>query len=506
MTLLYNPNKDIIPIQILDSVWSKTNKQGATILQHELSYEKVIWIPTAHKKKRKIQTVKMIKSHGNGEFLFHTGFVPRILKFFNQHKITYDYSTDIYPIEYDEPALQDITFWKAQARLIQAALTSGRGVIHSATATGKSIIMAGIISSFSRENILFLVDQTQLVLNMEKHLKKMGFTDIGVWYSKRKEDRRIILATIQSFKSVVIDFHNHFQILLVDEGHHIRNIDSDNYGYTIQRIFAPVKIAVTATLPETKEGQMNLEALIGPVIGTYSIEEATKDKKISKPIVRFLHSPEVLAVNLYDKSTVPCRPEILAQPATAEHKKIKGRLKEKLTKYKIIYYNGIVNNLNRNISIMVEAEKRILKGKSVLIKIIRTMHGDNLMQIANDMGLNILFIHGETPIEQRESIRLSFNAKRVLCVIATDVWKEGIDIPSLETCIIGGGLKSEIATYQNIGRGTRRTKTKATVEIIDFKDKQHKYLKNHYLARYKVCEQHGWIVHETAKLDYYKEK
>ena len=87
------------------------------------------------------------------------------------------------------------------------------------------------------------------------------------------------------------------------------------------------------------------------------------------------------------------------------------------------------------------------------------------------------------------------------------MYKEGVDIPSLDGCIQAGGGKSEIATYQNIGRGLRRTKTKHVVLIFDFMDKQHDYVKKHYLARYALCKENGWLADESKKLfSFYDDK
>jgi superfamily II DNA or RNA helicase len=47
--------------------------------------------------------------------------------------------------------------------------------------------------------------------------------------------------------------------------------------------------------------------------------------------------------------------------------------------------------------------------------------------------------------------------KEVRCVIATTVWREGIDIPSLDCVINAAGGKSEIMTLQGVGRGLRKT-------------------------------------------------
>jgi hypothetical protein len=96
--------------------------------------------------------------------------------------------------------------------------------------------------------------------------------------------------------------------------------------------------------------------------------------------------------------------------------------------------------------------------------------------------------------EEREEIKKKFIDKKIKCVVATVVWQEGLNIPSLDVCVLAGSGKSDIKVVQGIGRGLRKTKDKDKVIIIDFDDSDvSKYLKNHFNKRMKTYKAMGWL-------------
>lgn len=471
--------KNTIHLTIKDSVWTIGNKAAADALRGELSYDAYEWRHTAlGKRKVKLHEV-MIYGVKPNKFLIPTGLMPRAEAFLKKKNLPYELKSENRVVEYSKPHLKGIKFRDYQSRLIEAGLKHGRGVLQAATGTGKSIVLAGLISAFDQERILFLVHTVDLVKQMADHLQKVGIKDFAIRQGSNRKEGRIILSTIQTFSKEVMEWCNIFDVVLIDEVHHVNAIDSKLYGKTLQYLFAPVKIGVTATLPDTDAGKKQLEALIGPVICEYSINEASKEKVIAKPKVRFLDPGPIPTEYLHTRKGVP-----------------KGAKQEEPSLYGVIYYNGIVRNFNRNMKIISEAAKRVKKGKSVLIKVLFNDHGRYLLEAAENMLDDIHFVNGNTPNKERERIKHAFNSKKIKCVIATDVYKEGIDIKSLNTCIIAAGLKSEITTYQNIGRGVRLDTGKDTVEIIDFKDSCHKYLRKHSNERYRICKENKWITYE----------
>ena len=143
--------------------------------------------------------------------------------------IPYNYTSDLDTVCFDEPHIDGITFRPYQSELINTALEVGRGVIKAPTGSGKSIIILGIMSAFSEENILFLVHTTDLVYQMKADLDKFGF-DSGIWTGKDKEMGRITVATVQAYRKIAREYTTHWDVIFTDECFHEDTIISTKVG------------------------------------------------------------------------------------------------------------------------------------------------------------------------------------------------------------------------------------------------------------------------------------
>jgi len=231
---------------------------------------------------------------------------------------------------------------------------------------------------------------------------------------------------------------------------------------------------------------MHLEALIGPVIANFSIQEAIGKGILAKPIIKLIKIPDVPGFSLFDESTFPVPKNKRKDPDYQP------------TKYNLVYWNGLVTNLTRNMIIIDLAESLLRKNKTTLISVVNIKHGEEICDIAEDYydmkyGKDFVFIHGGTSKEERLEIKERFEAKDLKTVIATTIWSEGINLLSLNCCIIASGGKATIGVIQKIGRGLRKTKNKEEVLIYDFQDTCHKYLRDQFAARYKIYKNNGWI-------------
>ncbi|MBU0959833.1 MAG: hypothetical protein KKB31_07840 [Nanoarchaeota archaeon] len=128
-------------------------------------------------------------------------------------------------------------------------------------------------------------------------------------------------------------------------------------------------------------------------------------------------------------------------------------------------------------------------------------HGENLISCAYDIcniskrefNSYFRFIQGKTTSDERNLVKEALKSKKTSCVIATTIWCEGIDIPSLDCVINAAGGKSEIRTLQVIGRGLRKTDTKDTVIIVDIFDPHSHHLIRHFGERLDLYFKNNWI-------------
>lgn len=469
----------------VDSVWTQIGDALVPCLEKTLSYTDSYWKPTKFNKKQVEYVQSMVQYFRKSrEYWIYTGHIPRAIKALRENEIPFVFETRIKGIEFDPPQIEGITFRKDQEDILNTAISQGRGVIVSATGTGKSILIRGLIGAFNQEKILFLVHTRDLVQQMLDDMD--GEVDsVGEWSGKKKEKKRVMVATIQSFHKVVKEFIHYFDVVFVDEAHHAHDT-TKSYGKTLTMLAAPAKFGLTATLPATDKGKMHLEALIGPVIANFSIKEAIKKGILSKPIIKIIKVPDVPGFSLFDESTIPV-------PENRKHDP-----DYKPSKYTTVYWNGLVTNITRNMIIMDLAKGLLEKNKTTLISVVNIEHGEVICDIAEDYydmvyGEDFVYINGSTPKKERMEIKKRFESKDLKVVIATTVWSEGINIKSLDCCIVASGGKGEIGVVQKIGRGLRKTSTKNTVLIYDFQDTCHKYLRNQFNAREEIYKNNGWL-------------
>jgi superfamily II DNA or RNA helicase/intein/homing endonuclease len=255
--------------------------------------------------------------------------------------------------------------------------------------------------------------------------------------------------------------HNYFvEGVLVHNCHHLCKEDSQYYS-VLTTMTAPIRLGLTATLPTSKEGQLILEGLIGEVIGETTLAEGIELDFLSVPKVKLI--------------PVPNNNEV-----------------RDLRQYNEIYDAVITNNRARNRLVLQEIRDLNERGLTTLTFVSKIEQGNNLVEIAKTLNLPITFIQGSTEGEDRELYRIALHEKKIMNVIATTVFKEGINVKSLNAIIIAGGGKSELALLQTIGRGLRRDEGKSEVLIVDFVDCS-RYISEHFCERLKIYTEKNWV-------------
>jgi len=96
---------------------------------------------------------------------------------------------------------------------------------------------------------------------------------------------------------------------------------------------------------------------------------------------------------------------------------------------------------------------------------------------------SVSYINGDDSLERRDSIKQAFNKKNLRCIVATDIFGEGQNIPSIEVLINARLQKTEIQTAQGIGRALRNAEGKEFAEVYDFLIIGQKNLASHSAER-----------------------
>jgi len=442
-------------------IYSRITSGDHKFLAPILSYKTSIWLPGPYSKREKVITKLVIDKMGR----FLTGHIPVIKDFCVQHNRTLEiqYGFEYHPVEI--PNLPGIVLHPYQEKAITKALNHGRGIIHSPTASGKTVVGGALISSFPKENILFIIHTKDLLSQTLEEFEKWFPNQIGVIGSGKLEPNRITVGMIQTLNRLgPTDFDKIPTVVIVDESHHVGKFDG-SYAKVLERLVNAVhRYGLTATLGYLPEAKLAAEGHIGPVIAEVEMEELIQEGFIAEPKLRLIK--------------IPRNPHFRT-----------------VKKYSELYQTAIVENKVRNRKILECAKEYLDQGLSSLILTVRLEHGQILESMAEDQypELKLKYVHGGSESEIREEVRKGLVSGKIKVAVATTIFNEGVNIPSLGAVINAAGGKSEIAVLQKIGRGLRVTDEKKVIYLVDFFDPSHHFLIDHFGERLCLYFDKNWL-------------
>ena len=95
-------------------------------------------------------------------------------------------------------------------------------------------------------------------------------------------------------------------------------------------------------------------------------------------------------------------------------------------------------------------------------------HAEYMAQRFNEAGVLARAISGGTPAHERAEALADLRARRINALFAVDVLNEGLDVPDVDTILMLRPTESATIFLQQLGRGLRRTPTKAVLTVLDF--------------------------------------
>jgi superfamily II DNA or RNA helicase len=369
-----------------------------------------------------------------------------------------------------KPVLKGITFRKDQITTLIRALTHSNGVIIEPTGTGKTVLAAGIMSSYKIDKggpkTLFLAHTKDLIIQAKEEFERFGFK-VGVWQGKVMTDGDVIVATRQTASKKSYEEMAQFGMLIVDETHHISAFQGEYYQLIHKCCNTVARYGFTATKPTTEEAKWALDSAIGPIISEKTIIEGNELGILAKPQINMI---------IYQGDEYSGIEKSYAQ----------------------IYQQYCVKNKQRNRIICDIVSEEIAENRSCLIFISKLEHGERLQKMLENRKIGSIFVHGASDNEKRNTTKSKIQTKQDLVVICSVIWKEGVSIKSLNNVILASGGKDEKGVLQAVGRGTRLDKGKTEVTVWDFFD-QYKYLSEHSIGRARLYKESGWDVELAMK-------
>lgn len=411
---------------------------------------------------------------------FPIGLVQTVKDILFKNKIEYTITDKRPIIKYNNPIkkIKESKFEERdyQTKAIKDIIAAGSGIIRMCTGSGKSYVIASIAAHYNVKTIIYvisidllyqMVDTLKTSFGIDAGIIGDGICDIkeinvmtiwsaGAAFNKKltkeySEDLNISEKRLKNSEEIR-DLVNSAKVIIADE---CQYCGSD----TFQLISATSQSArhrfLFSGTPWREQGDdILLEAIAG------------------KKIV------DVSASYLIDRG-------FLVPPKIAFKKVSTMRGAGKT--YPEVYDNYIVNNIERNL-LAVNACKNFLEsGKTILLLIRKIKHAEVISELLNEYKIENIILNGASSSDERSAAIEDIRNGKIKVVIASSIFDQGVDIPSLDVLINLGGGKSTARMLQRIGRVIRSFPGKEKALVLDFYD-QAKYLRKHSEIRMNIAK------------------
>lgn len=366
--------------------------------------------------------ISLVNKHG----VFPTGLLPTVKKYLGSTPHAFK-DLRIKPVS-DVLFSMDMKFtpYSEQVEIALLPRKHHRGIISATTGFGKSICMALMVNALQLRTLI-------VVPNVElKRQLRQTFTELFGSLDN---------ITIENIDSSSLDTHTNYDVLIIDEAHHVaartyRQLNKTAWKGIYYRYF------FTATPFRSKtEENMLFESIAGQVIYTVDYKTCVEKGYIVPMEAYFYNVP---------KSHVE----------GSNWHQVYGEL---------VVNNDARNQLIASLLISLKAEQ-----KSTLCLVKEIKHGKTLSE-----HTNIHFASGADE-DSKDMIRF-FSQKKLNSLIGTTgIVGEGSDTKAAEFIVLTGLGKSKNQFIQNIGRGFRNWPGKESCKIILFLDKSHRWSRDHF--------------------------
>lgn len=324
-----------------------------------------------------------------------------------------------------------------------------RNLVVAATGTGKTVVAAldyrrmCAAAGDTQPSILFVAHRKEILeQSLRTYREVLADPTFGELYvgGARPERWRHVFASVQSLTAYGVDNipAEAFEIVVIDEFHHA---EAKTYRRILDHLTPRELLGLTAT-PERADG-MDVRSFFD---GRTAVELRLWDALGADLLVPFHYFAVADGTDLRGISWTRGRYDEaeLSNVFTGNDARVRVVLKELDDKVADI---GAMRALGFCVSVA---------------------HAEYMARRFVEAGIAARSISGGTPPNERAATLDDLRARRVNVVFAVDVLNEGLDIPEVDTLLMLRPTESATIFLQQLGRGLRRTPTKAVLTVLDF--------------------------------------
>jgi len=377
-----------------------------------------------------------------------------------------------------------------QVEAVKACVTKQHGCVVAPTASGKTIIIAGVIKALNVPTLI-IAHRKALARQLQKEMKRLLGEDVGFVGDGEYTIKKITVGVLNSVANRLTtnkrDF-SEFQLLIFDEAH---TSQQASMGRKIDMAFATKAVLSFTATPFRRK-----------VKGT---PWSANDFKKVEDFVFFLQASDVIYEIKLDtlvNNGYIAEPHVafIPIPSKGEHPLASVR------DWRVINSRLVIRDKVRNGYCARIAEK--FADKKVLILTDTKTQAEEIAKLINaPIPVFLVFGNGEIySVEHGKKHRLRKSYTEFLeeverlpeyVVIATPVFEAGINLPSVKVLVLASDAVSLTRVFQRIGRALRKAEGKTKALIFDFFDSRHPILKNHAYQRLRQYREHKFNVYFT---------
>lgn len=408
----------------------------------------------------------------------YVGLLDRVVAFCKHYEYTYEFKDNKFygtPYEVNEHiSMEGVKDWVKtithikprdyQIETIYDALRTNRKLVISPTASGKSLMIYGLVRYYTERNlnILIVVPTTSLVEQMYKDFDDYGW-DVGSHChriyggNEVNTESQVVISTWQSIYKLDKKYFSRFDVVIGDEAH---NFKSKSLVSIMSKLCdAKYRFGFTGTLDGSQTHKWVLEGLFGPSYKTVRTKELMEKGHVAKLDIKVL---------------------------LLKHNETKFARYEDEIQYLITHERR--NKFIRNLACS-------LKGNTLVLFTRVEAHGQALFDIINSKAeddRHVFFVHGGVDVSDREKVReITEKEDNAIIIASYGTFSTGINIKNLHNVIFASPSKSRIRNLQSIGRVLRKGNNKTKAMLYDIADditfrSRRNYTLNHLIERLKV--------------------
>ena len=310
-----------------------------------------------------------------------------------------------------------------------------KGLLISATGTGKTLLSAMDAHAFNPHKLLFVVHR-EMILKDALHSFKLIFgedLDCETYTGgKSRPNCRFVFSMPVMLSTHLQEFKpDEFDYIIIDEAH---RSGADTYQKILNYFKPKFLLGMTAT-PERTDGQDIYKNFDNNIAYEIRLSDAMKENLLCD-------------FHYFGVTDLTINGEIVED--STEFNKLVSPERAKRVKQAIDFYS-------------MYCEDR--KG---LIFCSRTDESKELSWQLNALGMKTMALSGSNAEDERESAIAKLKEGTVNYLLTVDIFNEGVDIPFVNQVVMLRPTQSAIIFVQQLGRGLRKLQGKDFLTVIDF--------------------------------------